>query len=294
MPASRSIDHVVLAVRDLEDAAAIFEAMGFTLTPRAQHPWGTDNRLIQLADQTFIEVLEVARPELILEADHSCTPAQFSFGAHTRAFLKNRGAGVSMLALKGWDASHDTAEFANHGLGDYAPFPFGRIARQPDGSEKEVAFELAFAHPAALPDLVFFTCHNKFPENFWKPDFQIHGNGVTGLMGLTLGSDAPNELTPFLDLLAGDKAKPREPGGRWQFGPLNGRWQFGHQWLDLVEHETDTQFTAITFEVKNIGLLERLIAGTVSETQHGPMEDGYWVCHPAFGDVILRFIEHRN
>ena len=37
MGSGRSIDHVVVAVRDLDRAAHSYEALGFTLTPRAMH-----------------------------------------------------------------------------------------------------------------------------------------------------------------------------------------------------------------------------------------------------------------
>lgn len=47
---------------DLDAAAASYEDLGFTLTPRAFHPdnMGTSNRLAQFKDETFIELLEVA------------------------------------------------------------------------------------------------------------------------------------------------------------------------------------------------------------------------------------------
>ena len=45
---TRGIDHLVLAVRDLEKARTFYQRLGFTLTPRAQHPWGTANHLAQL------------------------------------------------------------------------------------------------------------------------------------------------------------------------------------------------------------------------------------------------------
>jgi hypothetical protein len=49
MPSGRAIDHVVLAVRDLDRAAGTFQGLGFTLTPRAMHEdrMGTSNRLAQ-------------------------------------------------------------------------------------------------------------------------------------------------------------------------------------------------------------------------------------------------------
>ena len=64
MPEERSIDHVVVAVRDLDHLAGEFEASGFNLTPRAYHSdrMGTSNRLIQFANNSFIELLEVDRP----------------------------------------------------------------------------------------------------------------------------------------------------------------------------------------------------------------------------------------
>ena len=44
----RDIDHVVVMTRDLESARAGWEQLGFTTTPRAVHPFGTANSLIQL------------------------------------------------------------------------------------------------------------------------------------------------------------------------------------------------------------------------------------------------------
>jgi hypothetical protein len=64
----RGIDHLVLCVEDLELGAEFFRNLGFTTTPRARHPWGTDNCLIQLAG-SFIELLTVSRPSLISAAD---------------------------------------------------------------------------------------------------------------------------------------------------------------------------------------------------------------------------------
>ncbi len=46
--ALRPIDHLVLAVRDLDAARATYGRLGFTLTPVARHPFGTANSLIQL------------------------------------------------------------------------------------------------------------------------------------------------------------------------------------------------------------------------------------------------------
>ena len=62
----RDIDHVVVMTRDLESARAGWEQLGFTTTPRAVHPFGTANSLIQLQGN-FIELLEIDDPERVPE-----------------------------------------------------------------------------------------------------------------------------------------------------------------------------------------------------------------------------------
>ena len=55
------IDHLVHTVRGLEDTGAFYERLGFTMTPTADHPFGTSNRLAQM-DGNFLE-LEVSDRE---------------------------------------------------------------------------------------------------------------------------------------------------------------------------------------------------------------------------------------
>ena len=64
---ARGFDHLVWAVEDLDAAAAGLEALGFTVTPRARHPWGTENRLVQL-DGFFLELLAIGEGADIPEA----------------------------------------------------------------------------------------------------------------------------------------------------------------------------------------------------------------------------------
>jgi catechol 2,3-dioxygenase-like lactoylglutathione lyase family enzyme len=63
---TRSIDHLVVPVRDLDGAATFYERLGFTVGARNRHPWGTENRLIQFP-QNFIELNRVQ-----FESDSSC------------------------------------------------------------------------------------------------------------------------------------------------------------------------------------------------------------------------------
>ncbi len=168
----RGIDHLVLPVQDLDAAAEFYRALGFTTTPRAQHPFGTSNVLVQLQGN-FLELLAVTEPAKIAEAD----PGHFSFGTYNRDFLTKR-EGLSMLVFESRDARADQAEFAAAGLETYPPFDFSRLAKLPEGGEVTVAFSLTFVTAPDAPEAVFFCCQQHAPEYFWKPAYQSHANGA--------------------------------------------------------------------------------------------------------------------
>jgi catechol 2,3-dioxygenase-like lactoylglutathione lyase family enzyme len=197
LPVARGLDHVVHAVRDLEAAGELYDALGFTVGARNRHPWGTDNRLVQTPG-FFIELLEIAQPEVI--PPHEGT--RFSFGAFNRDFLNEVGPGLSMLVLEGTDPALEKAEFDEAGFGGLDLFDFSRQGKRPDGSDVEVAFSLAFARDPASAHAGFFTCLQRHPENFWAPDLQRHMNGTTGVAGVVLTADEPAAHVEFLSVFA--------------------------------------------------------------------------------------------
>ena len=220
MGAGRPIDHIVLAVRDLDAAAETYEALGFTLTPRAAHEdrMGTSNRLAQFAGRNFIELLEVDRPETLVPHDCESTPPIFSFGAHNRAGIAER-EGLSMLVFASDDARADSAAFAAAGVPTYAPFDFERQARLPDGQEVTVAFSLAFMTSPDMPKIAFFVCQNRAQEHFWKPAFQTHANGAQAIKTVYLASPAPARDGAFIGRLFGGAGTPVPGGIRVACGP---------------------------------------------------------------------------
>src|SRR5262245_58116589 len=197
----REFDHLVLCVRDLEAAQQRFRSFGFTLTPPADHPFGTRNRLV-LLEGNFLELPTVADAGAIPPA----TAERFSFGAYNQAFLARR-EGMSMLAFKGNDARADVRRFAAQGIDTYAPFDFSRAATLPDGSATRVAFSLAFATHARLPELAFFTCQHHQPRDLlWQPDYQRHRNGAGRLVEVILSAADPSAHRQLFERLAGTDA----------------------------------------------------------------------------------------
>lgn len=213
MSTGRPIDHLVVAVRDLNEAARRYEALGFTLTPRAAHNdrMGTSNRLAQFSGHNFIELLEVDRPDTLDEHAPDERPPRFSFGAHNREFLRAR-SGLSMLVFASNDAHADAGRFEQAGLQTYAPYDFERQAALPDGSEVTVGFSLAFATSPRMPQIAFFVCENRSPELFWKPGFQSHENGAQGITAVYLCAREPEIHGEFLGGLFGGSVQ-RTGGG---------------------------------------------------------------------------------
>ena len=212
----RDIDHIVVMTRNLEQARAAWEAMGFTTTPRAVHPFGTANSLIQ-CQGNFVELLEID--------DSSAIPPGsggfFSFAAHNQTFLDYHGEGASMLVLTSNDRDRDLAGWREAGLKTYEPVDFERQATLPDGGTARVAFSLAFIEDPALAGLGFFVCQQHTPETFWKPDYQRHANTAHRISDITLATPAPEATRPFLEAFSGGQVGASNRDGGYRMALAN-------------------------------------------------------------------------
>jgi len=207
MPETRGIDHIVHCVRDLDAAIARLEAFGFTLTPRALHPFGTGNALVQLQGN-FIELLAIVEPEKISGA----AAGAFSFGAFCRDYLARR-EGMAMLVFESRDAQADQRDFVGAGLTTYPVFDFSRKAGLPDGTEATVAFSLAFVTHDDMPQAAFFTCQQHTPEYFWKPEYQSHPNSAQAIAEIVMVAEQPGDWRGLFEGLQG-AGSVSEEGGR--------------------------------------------------------------------------------
>jgi hypothetical protein len=201
----KGINHLVLAGHDLEAMRSHYAGLGFTVTPRGQHPFGTGNSLIQLHG-TYLELLAVTAPQDVPEhrAGH------FSFAAFNRDYLA-RHAGFSMLVLDTADARADIKAWRAAGLHTYEPFDFSRTAKMPDGAEITVGFSLAFvSHPAA-PWLGLFACQHYAPEYFAQPRYVQHANGAMRVQDVWIVGETAPDLARFMQTVTGTKAAMDDP-----------------------------------------------------------------------------------
>lgn len=202
----RPLDHLVLPCRDLAQSAAVFEDLGFQVSRRNRHPWGTENRIIQFGT-AFLELIALAPDYAPLRPSDDAFPFA--------GFLALQGASTQpsgMLVLRTEDAQADAAEFASRSVGTMRMLRFARDAVSPEGTVRTVAFTLAFAEARNMPDLGFFVCQQLYPENFWNTAFQQHPNGVSGVGGITLVAADPTAHVDFLAAFTGQTASASAEG----------------------------------------------------------------------------------
>ncbi|MDC0158716.1 VOC family protein, partial [Rhodospirillaceae bacterium] len=154
---TRGIDHVVIAVNDMKKAREIYAKMGFKVTPKALHPFGTENSLVQF-NGNFIEIVSINNISLV--PPH--TREQYSFAQANVDFLSFK-EGMSSLVFQSLDARRDREEFLASGLHTYKNVDFERKAKLPDGTSVIVGFSLAFLTNPVTPNMTFFCCQQHAP-----------------------------------------------------------------------------------------------------------------------------------
>ncbi|WP_026871903.1 VOC family protein [Inquilinus limosus] len=168
---SLSLDHVVIAVRDLDQTVADYEALGFTVVPGGEHTHGAShNALIVFADDTYIELIAFRRPN-----------PEFRWWR----VLSEAGDGLVDFALLPGDIGTDVAAAKARGLALDGPTDGGRL--RPDGQRLE--WRTARAATSDLP----FLCGDVTPRHLRVPDGDVrrHANGALGVAGIEVAVENP-------------------------------------------------------------------------------------------------------
>ncbi|MFA5664135.1 VOC family protein [Castellaniella sp.] len=163
------LDHVVIMVQALDDAAAQWRDLGFTVSPRGRHSdhLGTGNYTIMFEDD-YLELLGILQPT--------------ELNAPSRDFLARRGQGLEQLALRTHDAAAGVEALSGLGIQAIGPVHFSRPVNRPDGSQAEAAFTIFNWPPDHRPaDLRVFACQHHTRHAVWLPELIEHPNTVTGI-----------------------------------------------------------------------------------------------------------------
>src|SRR6201990_1977331 len=163
-------------VKDLDQAAANYKKLGFTVSPRGTHSahMGSGNYTIMF-DPDYMELLGVLTP-----TEHN---------APARAYLEKRGEGIERIAFTAVDSADGAEEIRARGYPPVGPTDFERPVTMPDGSISAAKFRTFQWPTAEAPGGVrIFACQHKTRETVWIPELMTHANGAKRLrQGLPLG-----------------------------------------------------------------------------------------------------------
>lgn len=152
------IDHAVVAVRDLDAAAATFATLGFTLTPRGIHSIGSQNHCIMLGS-TYVELL--------------AAPVAHPWLDYYRAFLDRHGDGLAAIALSTDDAEAACRQLKQQGV----------PVREPMDLSRPVEGGIARFRLVQINDALF-VCQHLTRELVWRPEWRTHANGAAELTSI--------------------------------------------------------------------------------------------------------------
>ena len=188
------IDHTLVGVADLDQAAMAWARLGFTLSPRGRHiGWGTANYCVMF-ERDYIELLGILDPR------------QFVNGLDR--FLADAGEGLMGFAYASADAAATRASLVAAGLD---PSEVKDLARQLELPEGTVLprFRLVFLGAEAAPGVSSFVTEHRTPELLRRPEWLVHANGAVGLKGITVATDDPVALVPAYERMFGPQAVNR-------------------------------------------------------------------------------------
>ena len=200
----QGIDHLVIVVQDLAQAAKDYEQLGFTVVPGGQHPVGSHNALISFADGSYLEIIAFYREAV----DHRWWEPL------------TKGERFVDFCLQTDDLRGDTKKLKDAGVAINDPVPWSR--KRPDGYELKWLLSLATgSHRGVAPFLI----EDVTPRTERIPQQFEHKNGITGIDKITVAVGELAQVEKWYGALLGRTSEPivvdelDAEGLRFQAGP---------------------------------------------------------------------------
>lgn len=210
------IDHIVIAVNDLEAASTDYEELGFTVVPGGRHPVGTHNVLISFADSSYIEIIAFYRAN----PDHRWwKPLQ-------------KGEGLVDFCMQTNDLAGDTARFRQAGVNIEDPVPWSRV--RPDGYQLKWLLSIAReGYRGVAPFLI----QDETPRKERVPEKFDHKNGTTGIGTVEVAVDDLVPVQRWYQSALGHAGSPVQPNDLQATGL---RFKIGPHAFDFLQPETQS------------------------------------------------------
>jgi Glyoxalase-like domain len=275
------IDHAVVMVKDLDQAAANYKWLGFTVSPRGTHSahMGSGNYTIMF-DPDYMELLGVLTP-----TEHN---------APARAYLDTRGEGIERVAFTAVDSADGAEEIRARGYPPVGPTDFERPVTLPNGTISAAKFRTFEWPRAETPGGIrIFACQHKTRETVWIPELMKHANGAKRLKQVVMVSPEPAKdaahLSKMIDRDVRDEADGAvavpSGGDRADFVFLT-RDQLGKRFPDVSLAGLPERGGAGLVIAADLGATEKALGAT------GVHSAGGIVVPPAAGNgTLLAFVK---
>ena len=183
----QGIDHLVIAVNDLDQAANDYRQLGFTVVPGGKHPVGSHNALVAFEDGSYLEIIAFYREAL----DHRWWDP-----------LQN-GERLVDYCMQTDDLAGDTRKLRECGVAINDPVPWSRI--RPDGHELEWLLSLATgSHRGLAPFLI----QDVTPREERISRQREHENGAAGIGTLTIAVGEISKIDHWYQTILGCQPRP--------------------------------------------------------------------------------------
>lgn len=170
-----AIDHVIINARDrLDEVAAVYHRLGFSMTPRGHHTLGTINNLAILGTD-YLELVGIMP------------------GADNQPDVLDWPPGLNGLVFKTFDSDAAFAALRAAGVPALPPQAFSRPVEMPDGA-RDAAFRTVRLERDAVPAGRMFFCQHLTPELVWHDPWRRHPNGALGVLRVVVCATDPAEL----------------------------------------------------------------------------------------------------
>lgn len=250
-----SLDHPVIAARDLDAARITYERLGFTVPPRGSHvEWGTGNLCIMFPDD-YIEIRG------IVDASR--------FTMNLDKHLDQYGEGLMGVAFRTDDVQTSYEDMVRHGVRVSEPRRLTRNFEHPEGWTQP-SFELCVPEPDDIEGLMHVVVlQHLTPDLIRRPDFLSHPNGCIGVNSVCGIIYDAEPVAEKLSLLLGAESVQRTSDGVRLAVPTGQqvdlllphayRARFGD--TGRVARPDAPRLGAMTFRVEELDRVQDVLAG---------------------------------
>lgn len=179
------IDHAIIGVRDLDQAKAAFERLGFRATPRGRHEgWGTANYCLMF-EQDYLEILGILDPK--------------AFTNNLDKFLKTR-EGMMSIALQSTDPEATRQAWSEASLKPADVKDLSRLLEP----KTELQFKNVMLDADKTAGIPLFACAHLTPEPMRQPGWTEHPNGAIGINAITILTPEPKSFVEPMSRVFGE------------------------------------------------------------------------------------------